>query len=502
MAKLRQGLEIKQQQRISPRQIEAIRLLEVPLLQLEERIKNELENNPALEEGNSLEDQGLNGEAEGDPTDSLTGEGKEEDSTDSQEEEFSYEDYVSDADDYQEGDYRENFRGNYREGEWREEQNPMRAQDFRQGLLDQLNFQRLPENKRMVAEYIVGNLDDNGYLTRPLRSLADDLFLTTGFRVRPENLQEALELVQSLEPHGVGATSLQECLLLQLRHIQGPISERAQRVLQAGYKDFSRKRFDLVQQHLKLTPEEMEEAMDLIKSLNPKPGGSQPEDATQSNQTIVPDFILEVDPMSGQIRLSLNGNSIPELRINRGYRMLLQGLEGKKEKATEQEQETAQFIKRKITSAQWFIEGIQQRNSTLLRIMECIVHFQHDYFLEGDESLVKPLTLKDISEVAGCDISTVSRAVMDKYVQTPFGIREVRDFFSQAAMTVDGEDVSIRRIKAAIVEIIEHENKQAPLTDEKLNAELNRQGYETNRRTVSKYRIELNIPVARLRREL
>lgn len=496
MAKLKQGLQLRQQQRLSPQQVQIIRMLEINTLQMEERIVTELEMNPTLEE-----DRGGESSVDMEGRDAQETE-SEKDSESTTEEEFSIEDLMPDSDDYQDGDYRENFGSSQEDSDWQYEILTGPQADFRQSLLDQLRYQTLHPNKQAVAEYIVGNLDNNGYLTRSAEAISDDLLLTTGYHIPEENVEETIELVQSLEPAGIAARSLAECIALQLRRHRDPLAPLALSIIERSFDDFSNRRFKKLMRRHDVDDLTLQAVYALVQTLNPKPGGGEGGSDTARNLVIIPDFILNVDPESGELSITLHGSNTPELRVSRNYRRILRNLETKSSEGSSEDQEAARFVMQKISSAKWFIDALRQRNRTLLLVMEAIVEAQKEYFMEGDPSLVKPLTLKDIAQVVGVDISTVSRVAKNKYVQTPFGIKPLSDFFSLTATQVEGEDVSAREVKAALKEIIDNEDKQNPLTDEQLNDEMRRRGYEIARRTIAKYRMQLDIPVARLRKRL
>lgn len=492
MAKLKQSLQQKLQQKLSPQQIQVIRLLEIPTLQLEERIKRELEENPTLEEGLSYE------EAEG----QRQGEGESnEEHADSADEEFSVEDYLDLDDDYtiyrQQGEADPDDDPNLRT-----EQRYAEATTFRDTLLEQIRFRRVDDETSALAEYIVGNLDADGYLRRDLRALADDILLTQGVEVPLEKFEAGLRLVQTLEPRGVGATSLQECLLLQLEGRTGALQLLARRILTECFEEFTRKHYDKIKDKLLISDEELKGAIDEVVKLNPKPGDLGGEGQMPTNSTIVPDFLLNVDEQTGDLTVMLNGRNAPELRINRSYNDMLKRFAAKRSKATDDEKEAVLFVRKKIDSARWFIESIRQRNETLLAVMMAIAKYQEAYFHSGDETQLRPMILKDIAEVTGLDISTISRVVNSKYVQTPMGIRMLRDFFSESLQTTDGEEVSTRGIKTIMQQIVSGEDKSAPLTDDQLRDALKEKGYVVARRTIAKYREQLRIPVARLRKEL
>lgn len=492
MARVSQSLQQKLQQRLSPQQIQVVRLLEIPLAQLEQRIKKELEDNPTLEEGEAPENDSENVELQeyDDSTENET-------SATTSEDEFSVDDYL--PDDEYDSDYREPNYG----GEEREYESPLATVvSFRDQLLEQLGYQRISEEIRKLAEYIIGNLDSDGYLRRNLPALRDDLLLLQGLDVPLEKLEQALAVVQELEPRGIGATTLQECLLLQLKGQNSEVAKNARLILERSYQRFVQKHYQRIQEELHLSEEDLRAALDYISKLNPKPGDMADAGHLHDAQTIIPDFILGVDERTGELVLSLHGENMPELHISSEYRRMLKDYAAKRKNSTEADREAAHFVKQKIDAAQWFIDALNQRNRTLMSVMQAIVDYQHAYLVDGDLRKLRPLILKDIANVTGLDISTVSRVVSSKYVQTPFGILPLKDFFSEGIQNQEGDTISTRKIKAAMLSVIEKENKQAPLTDDQIVEELGTQGFALARRTVAKYREQLNIPMARLRREI
>lgn len=494
MVKLKQSLQQKLQQKLSPQQIQVIRLLEIPTLQLEERVKQELEENPTLEEGPPLEDTEMQGQSESSDAE----EGYDEEGAD---EEFSVEDYVDLEDDYAIYSPR-NGADSDDDPALRTEQRYAEATTFRDSLLEQIRFRRASKETLALAEYIVGNLDADGYLRRDLRALVDDILLMHGETIPLERFEEALRLVQTLEPRGVGARSLQECLLLQLESCETPLQQLARRILEECYEEFTRKHYDKIQERLGIDEEALKSAIEEIVKLNPKPGDLGGDGQVSANSAIVPDFLLTVDEQSGALAVTLNGRNSPELRINRSYSDMLKTYASKRSKATRDEKEAAQFVRKKIDSARWFIESIRQRNETLLAVMVAIAQYQEAYFHSGDATQLRPMILKDIAELTSLDISTVSRVVNSKYVQTPMGIRLLRDFFSEGMQNADGEEVSTREVKTILQQIVDGEDKMRPLTDDQLRESLAAKGYVVARRTIAKYREQLKIPVARLRKEL
>lgn len=485
---MKQKLSLQQKllQKLSPQQIQVIKLLEIPTLQLEQRIKKELEENPVLEM-DSDEPYG------GDESDQAPELRSDEDKDN---EEFSVEDYLPD-------DEIPNYRlqtNNY-SSDGKQVDIPFSVGDtFHEFLQEQAGMDIFDEREQMLAEYIIGNIDEDGYLRRDLASISDDLAFHLNLNVTEKELEKILMTVQSFDPPGVGARDLQECLLLQLHRRTSPYQPLAVSVIHDFFEEFTRKHYDKIAHRLNVTEEELKNAIDLILKLNPKPGSSYSNPLNKSNQHIVPDFIL--DNVDGELQLSLNQRNMPELRINDSYLEMLRSMAGFKNSHNKNNREAVAFVKQKLDSAKWFIDAIRQRQHTLLATMSEIIDFQREYFLEGDETRMKPMILKDIAERTGLDISTVSRVSNSKYVQTHFGIYPLKYFFSEAMQKDTGEEVSTREIKKILKDCIDNEDKRHPLTDEALTDILKEKTYNIARRTVAKYREQLDIPVARLRREL
>jgi RNA polymerase sigma-54 factor len=482
--KQRLSLQQKLLQKLSPQQIQVIKLLEIPALQLEQRIKKELEENPVLE----LENESSLGEEESEEAPELR---SEEDIDD---EEFSVEDYMPE-------DEVPNYRlqsNNYTQEEKQAEIPFSVGNTFHEYLLEQARMDDFDDKQLNLAEYIIGNIDEDGYLRRDLLSISDDLAFHMNLDVSEAELAKILTIIQNFDPPGVGARDLQESLLLQLRRKNGEGQELAVTIIRDFFDEFTRKHYDKIAHRLNVDDETLKHAIDLILKLNPKPGSSYSNPLSKSNQHIVPDFIL--DNVEGELQLSLNQKNMPELRINESYMGMLRSLAGKKVQQNRNSKDAMTFVKQKIDSARWFIDAIRQRQHTLLSTMSEIVAFQKDYFIEGDETCLKPMILKDIAERTGLDISTVSRVSNSKYIQTHFGIFPLKYFFSEAMQKDNGEEVSTREIKKILQECIENENKRHPLTDEKLTDILKEKTYNIARRTVAKYREQLDIPVARLRK--
>ena len=478
-------LQQKLLQKLSPQQIQVIKLLEIPTLQLEQRIKKELEENPVLE----LES--IN------PDDDEQNDMRDDDSErDVDNDEFSYEDYYDEEEDAIPS-YKLNVN-NYSKDEKYIDIPFSVGTSFHEFLIEQLGEIELTEEKRQLAEYIVGNIDDDGYLRRDLPSIADDLAFNMNVEVSDDELKEMLSVIQDFDPPGVGARDLRECLIIQLNRKNSQDLETSRIIVQEFFEEFTKKHYSKIQTKLDLSDEQLKIAIDQILKLNPKPGSSYSNPLNKSNQHIVPDFILE--NTDGELNLSLNQRNVPDLKINETYLSMLHAL-GRSQKNKNQK-EAMMFVKQKLDSAKWFIDAIQQRQTTLLLTMSEIINFQKEYFQEGDETRLKPMILKDIAERTNLDISTISRVSNSKYIQTHFGIYPLKYFFSEGMQKDDGEEVSTREIKKILQECIENEDKRKPLTDDKLARILKDKSYNIARRTVAKYREQMDIPVARLRKEL
>ncbi len=488
---LKQNLQQKLLQKLSPQQIQLIKLLELPTIQLEQRIKKELEENPTLEEGRANED------------DEKQEDTAQEDYDDEYTDEFSVDDYIN------EGDL-PNYKlqaNNYSKDDKITDIPYSVGISLQQHLENQVGLQKLDERQRMLAKYIIGNIDDAGYLRREIESIADDLVLNANISVKDEELYELLKIIQKFDPPGVGASNLQESLLLQIKR---KIKENPQdretleltaKILEHYFDEFSKKHYSKILQRLSIDESELKKAVDVIMKLSPKPGAVFSNAVNRSSQHITPDFILEIDD-NDNISVHLNSGMVPDLRVSRTYADMLQNYQDKKEKPSRKEKNTITFVKQKLDSAKWFIDAIKQRQNTLLTTMQSIVDYQKEYFKTGDETKLRPMILKDIADRTQLDISTISRVANSKYIQTHFGIFPLKYFFSEGMETQDGETVSTREIKRILQECIDNESKKKPLTDEKLAQILQEKGYKIARRTVAKYREQLGILVARLRKKL
>jgi len=489
---LSQTLQQKLLQRLSPQQIQLMKLLQIPTANLEERIKEELEENPALEVTEENHEDGFEESKE-------EFEAEEEyDGSEDQYENIDISDYVNDGDD-EIADYK--LRDdNY--GDTEEQKTiPLKVETtLHDLLLDQLGMLSLDERRFRIAEQIVGSIDDDGYLRRELSSIVDDLAFRQNIDASEEEIEEIIKLIQQFDPSGVCARDLRECLMLQLtRHqAEGRDVALAVKIVDKYFDEFTKKHYEKIQRGLDISDEELRDVINLILKLNPRPGGNVGE-VNKAESYIIPDFFIVNN--AGKLELTLNSKNAPDLRISEGYREMLKEYDrgAKKDK---RQKEAVLFIKQKIDSAKWFIDMIKQRQNTLLSTMGAIMHYQKDFFLTGDETTLKPMILKDIAEITGLDISTVSRVANSKFVQTEFGTYRLKFFFSESLSTDSGEEVSTREVKKILSDLVEAENKKKPLSDERLTELLQEKGYNIARRTVAKYREQLNIPVARLRKEL
>ncbi len=485
---LKQRLQQKLLQKLSPQQIQMIKLLEIPAIRLEQRIKKELEENPVLEEG---ADESIDKQEDDEVIDDTF-----EDNT----EEFSLSDYLDEDDT---PSYRLSST-NYSKDDARNVEIPFSVgSSFHEHMKSQMGLQSLTGKEEELARYIMGNIDEDGYLRRKLESIVDDLAFSQNIEATEEELLFILRIVQDFDPPGVGARDLQECLLIQIerKDQNDPIKKRAREVLKYHFQEFTKKHYEKIKERMNLDDGELKEAIDEILKLNPKPGGSINDPHNKSFHQIVPDFVLE--NRDGKLELLLNSKNVPDLRVSRTYAEMLKSFKAKKkEKHSTNEREAISFVKQKLDSAKWFIDAIRQRQATLLITMNAILSYQEEYFIEGDETKLRPMILKDIAEMTGMDISTISRVANSKYIQTHFGIFSLKYFFSEGMQKESGEEVSTREIKTILTECINNENKKKPLNDEKLAEILKEKGYLIARRTVAKYREQLGISVARLRKEL
>ena len=465
----------KMLQKLSPQQIQMIKLLELPALQLEQRIKQEIEDNIVLEE--------------------------EERSAEDEEQppqQISFDEYLREDDTPSYKSRINNFSKD-------DKQRPVyltEGRSLQEYLVEQLGYRNLPERDLRLAVYLIGSIDEDGYLRRDLESVADDIAFTMGLETTAEELERLLGIIHELEPAGIGARDLRECLLLQMA--QMPVNTRprrlARKILTSYFDEFVKKHYEKLMARLQISEDDFRDAIAEIRHLSPKPGNLYAEGGTDTTPYIIPDFIL--DYQDGRFNLSLNSYNVPEVRVNRRYMEMIREMVGSDGRVREKDKEAIQFVKNKIDSAKWFISAIKQRHDTLMRTMQTILDYQQEYFKDGDKSKLRPMILKDIADRTGLDVSTISRVVNSKYVQTQFGIILLKSLFSEAMQTDSGEEVSSYEIKNILQQCIDEEDKRRPLTDETLMDILNSKGYRIARRTVAKYREMLGIPVARLRKQI
>ena len=482
---LKQSLQYKLLQKLSPQQIQLMKLIQLPTQAFEQKVKQEIEENPALDSGKEANDD-VDADLQND---------FDESGTEKIETEVNIDEYLSD-------DETPNYKlqsNNYSSDD--DEKNiPYAAgTSFNQFLKNQLNTFRLDEQERQIAEFLVGSIDSSGYIRRPLEDIVDDLAFSENIFTDEATVKKMLGYVQQLDPAGVGAQSLEECLLIQLkRKPETPSRNLAIDILEKGFDHFVKKHYKKLIQKFNITEDELKEAIHEIEKLNPKPGGSYSSN-TKIVEQIVPDFSIRI--IDDELDLTLNSRNAPELHISNEYNNMLKGYAASKDKSKSQK-DAVMFIKQKLDAAKWFIDAIKQRQQTLLLTMNAIMHYQKEYFLTGDERKLKPMILKDIAEKINMDVSTVSRVANSKYVDTPYGTKLIKEFFSESMKNDQGEDISTREIKKILQTIIEAEDKKKPLTDDKLAVLLKEKGYLIARRTVAKYREQLNIPVARLRKKI
>ena len=469
---IKQGLEIKQVQKLSPLQIQTIKLIELPIQELEQRIKSEFEENPVIDDDPPAEKRADDDQ----PKDVSIDELKDDDSIPA------YKLRIS----------------NWGKDE-RPEYNTFSVKEsFTESLLEQLGYSELDEQKMAIGRFLVCSLDDDGYLRRDIDSIVDDIAFRENIETTYEEVEHVLGIIQEFDPAGVGARDLQECLLLQIERLR-PCEEveNAETILESYFKEFTSKHFQKIMTKMGITQEQLKAAVAKIVKLNPTPGGQIDDSYNDRAQQIVPDFVLEV--ADGELNMSMPRFNIPEIRINKKYEQMLIDSKSSSDRA---QKEAATFVKQKLDSAKWFVEALKQRQHTLQSTMQAIIDYQHDYFLDGDETNLKPMVLKDIAEITGFDISTISRVVNSKYIETHFGIFPLKYFFSEGLENQAGEEVSTRELKKALTDAVAGENKHRPLTDDELVEQMEARGYRVARRTIAKYRDQLGIPKARLRKEL
>jgi len=475
---MKQFLKLKLSQKLSPQQIQLMKLIQLPTLDFEQKIQREIEENPALEQGQNSSDEN-NDENQDDYSDS---------------DDLNIDDYIN-YDDTPSYKLSSNNSGN------QEDKNIPFASgiSFTQHLLSQLKPISLSEKKMRIAEFLVGSIDESGYIRLEIEEIIDDLAFTQNLIVSNDELKEVLKIVQEFDPAGVGALSLQNCLILQLKRRKSSVStDLAIEIIENSFEQFSKKHFEKLMNKYSINEEQLKEVITIISKLNPKPGGSYSGGGKPIEQ-VIPDFKISIE--NNELILELNYRNSPTLNISRDYDEMLRGYKLEKNKSKSQ-REAIQFIKQKLDSAKWFIDAVKQRQQTLFITMQAIMNYQKEYFISGDERKIKPMILKDIANEIEMDISTISRVANSKYVDTPYGTKLLKEFFSESMKTTSGEEISTIEIKKILEKIISNENKRKPETDEKLVKLLNEKGYKIARRTVAKYREQLNIPVARLRKEI
>jgi len=483
---LKQSLSFKLSQKLSPQQIQLMKLIQLPTQAFEQRVKSELEENPALDSGKETAE---------DEYDEFSNEDEYADN-DSIETEINVDEYLSD-DDIPE--YRTQSN-NYSVDDDEKSVPYASGTSFTQSLVNQLNTRRLSDQEYGIAEFLVGSIDNSGYIRRSMEDIADDLAFTMNIYTDVEEVEKVLKVVHDLDPAGAGARSLQECLMIQLsRKRNNHSTELAKKLIGESFDAFSKKHYKKLLEKYKITEDDLRDAIDEIEHLNPKPGSSYAGGSTRMVEQVVPDFTIRIK--EGELELSLNGRNAPELHVSRDYSNMLKGYKEAKEKS-KQQKDAVMFIKQKLDGAKWFIEAIKQRQETLFVTMSSIMNYQKEYFLTGDERNLRPMILKDIADEIHMDVSTVSRVANSKYVDTPYGTKLIKEFFSESMTNSDGEEVSTREIKKILETVIGEESKRKPLTDQKLAEILKEKGYPIARRTVAKYREQLDIPVARLRKEI
>jgi RNA polymerase sigma-54 factor len=486
------------QQKLSPQQIQYIKLLQLPTLALEQRIKEEMEINPLLEEGEEEEENEVQTEPDEHPQaeaqeDEREAEGNEED-------EFDWDEFINSPDDL----YGYKARVDHSAEEERRELPMPHKSSMAEHLRDQIGMLDFDETEELIADQIIGSIDEDGYLRRPIESIVDDIMFSQGLMLTEDDVEKVLKRIQQLDPVGIASRDLRECLLVQLEAMPDDVDGREDAIdmVRDCYKAFTMKHFGKIMRKLDIDEEELKEIFDLVQRLNPKPGEGE---FAASTNYVTPDFTVEL--VDGEFIISLNGRNAPELRINRHYKQMWNKLSADKRKGKSTPNgragtsETKQFLKSRMESARWFINSINQRRATMIKVMTAIVELQEDFFLRGEGNL-KPMILKDVAERIGMDISTISRVVNGKYVQTEWGVYELKYFFSEGLATESGEEVSNKEVKAIIEGIVAKEDKEKPLSDQKVAKMLEEQGFQIARRTVTKYREQLGIPVARLRKEI
>ena len=487
---LKQFLNFKLSQKLSPQQIQLMKLIQLPTQAFEQRLLEEMNENPALEGGDDQEEI------------------YEKDEFDNNEEYDDYDDNENidsgdiNIDEYLSNDETPDYKtqaNNYSDDD-EERESPLSAPiSFHQDLINQLNTFILTDDQRDIAEFLVGSIDDMGYIRRTIQDIVDDMAFTQGIYTDEKNVEKILHIVHQLEPSGVGARDLQECLLLQLKHKTPTESVAlAMNIIQDQFEAFTKKHYDKLMLKFSVSREQLKNGIDEIERLNPKPGGAYT-GSNKMTEHVVPDFAIKI--IDDELELTLNGRNAPELHVSKDYQDMMKTYKDSKDKSTAQK-DAVQFIKQKLDSAKWFIDAIKQRQETLYVTMNAIMHFQQEYFLDGDEANLKPMILKDIADMIGLDISTVSRVANSKYVDTPYGTKLIKEFFSEAMTNDQGEEVSTIEIKNILQTVIAEEDKNKPLPDDQLAEILKEKGHPIARRTIAKYREQLDIPVARMRKKM
>ena len=490
---LKQFLNLKLSQKLSPQQIQLMKLIQLPTQAFEQRLLEEMNENPALETGSDEEEIYDKDEFDNDDTNDEFDDYDDNDSEDTSD--INIDEYLSSD---ETPDYKTQAN-NYSDDD-EERESPLVAPiSFHQDLINQLNTFILNDDEREIAEFLVGSIDDMGYIRRSIQDLVDDMAFTQGIYTDEKTVERMLHIIHELEPSGVGARDLQECLLLQLKH-KTPTEyvALAMDIIENQFDAFTKKHYDKLLQKYAVSNEQLKTAINEIEKLNPKPGGS----FTGSNKItehVVPDFAIRIE--EDELVLTLNGRNAPSLHVSKDYQEMMQTYKSSRDKSNAQK-DAVQFIKQKLDSAKWFIDAIKQRQETLYVTMNAIMHYQQEYFLEGDETKLKPMILKDIADMVGLDISTISRVANSKYVETPYGTKLIKEFFSEAMKNDQGEDVSTLEIKKILQNTIEEEDKHKPLPDDQLAEILKEKGYPIARRTIAKYREQLDIPVARMRKKM
>ncbi len=510
------GLQQSLQQKLSPQQIQFIKLLQIPTIELEDRIQEEIAENPALEQVKDDNYDFENSETESEADFSYSENNSPED-YDDENNEYDNETYEQDEandnmhidDEYLQAEESYKTQDNNYNTDDEEKNFPIAAgTTFVEFLEMQLGFLKLSDKEQIIGKHIIGTLDNDGYLRRELKAISGDLTLTYYIEVTEKEIEAVLKKIQQFDPPGVAARNLQECLLIQLKRKkyeevhtdeEKRIIDWAIEIIENNFEEFTKKHYDKIEKRLGLSDEELKSVLKLITKLNPKPGNSSSDSEGASSQQIIPDFIITNN--NGKLDITLNARNAPQLRISPSFADMLDTYQ-KSKRQDKGIKETIAFVKQKLDAAKWFIDAIKQRQQTLLKTMQAIAEHQYDFFLEGDETKLKPMILKDIAEKIGMDISTVSRVVSNKYVQTEFGVYPLKHFFSEGIITNEGEEASSREVKAKLKELVDNEDKRNPLSDEKLEKILKEAGYHIARRTVAKYREQLGIPVARLRKNI